>query len=82
LTDLRDNGIAKLAKKEEKKMDDTDKKTAAIAVGTKVRLRDGREGNVTEVKGNQIVVTTGDGNTIEAPMGEAEAVDAGAPEAD
>lgn len=58
-------------------MDDANKKAAAIAVGTKVRLRDGREGNVTAVTGNNVTVTTGDGNTVEAPLTDAEPVEDG-----
>ena len=48
---------------------------AAIAVGNKVRLRDGREGNVTEVKDNQIVVTTIEGETVHAQSSDAELVE-------
>lgn len=56
-------------------MDDAQK--AKVAVGSKVRLRDGREGNVTEVKDNSIVVTVGDGNAVEVPAEEAEPVEGG-----
>jgi preprotein translocase subunit YajC len=38
----------------------------ALSVGTKVKLTDGRIGRVTEISGNQITVTTGDGNIVEA----------------
>lgn len=60
-------------------MDDAQK--AKVAVGSKVRLRDGREGNVTEVSDNQVTVVTGDGNSVSVPTEEAEPVDSGGPAA-
>lgn len=60
-------------------MDDAQK--AKVAVGSKVRLRDGREGNVTEIKDNQVVVTVGDGSTAEVAIEEAEPIEGGGPAA-
>lgn len=61
-------------------MDDAQK--AKVAVGSKVRLRDGREGNVTEISDNQVTVVTGDSNeTVQVPIEEAEPVDSGGPAA-
>jgi len=50
-----------------------------IKVGTRVRLRDGREGRVKALEGSQVVVTDAeDGSEITAPATEAEPVDSGA----
>jgi len=48
-----------------------------IKVGSRVRLRDGREGTVTDVRadGSKLIVTdSADGSTIETPATEAEAI--------
>ena len=47
-----------------------------LTVGQNVRFKDGRQGRITRTDaGNRITVETEEGETIEAPAGEAEVVD-------
>ena len=59
-----------------------EKAKGEIAVGSNIRLRDGRQGKVTELEGNRLIMTADDGTKVEAPTTEAAAEDESAARAD